>query len=119
MMQRRYTTVVVLLALTACSTVATRREDPPTLVRQTSKTVAEFRGCLLPQFDKSTYPVIYAPTANGETYSQGASQGIAGRYVNWVVDVADLGSTREVRLHAIDSMWGPNKGLIRQVEACL
>lgn len=114
-----FTAAIAALALTACSTVAARRDDPPTLVRQTQKSIADFRSCFLPQFDRSAYPVVYAPTAKGETYSQGATAGVAGRYVTWVVDINDLGSAREVRLHAVDSMWGPNRGLMRQVEVCL
>jgi hypothetical protein len=108
----------VAAALASCSTVATRRDDPPTLVRVTPKTIAQFRSCFLPQFDKSAFPVVYAPTEHGETYSWGPSANL-GRYVNWVIDITDEGASRKVVLHAITSMWGVNHKLVGQVEACL
>lgn len=111
--------ISLLVVLGGCSTVAARRDDPPTLVRQTSKSITEFRSCFLPQFDRSTYPVAYSPTASGETYSWGASQGIAGRYVSWVVDIIDQGSAREVRLYALSSIRGPDKSVAAKVEGCL
>jgi hypothetical protein len=105
--------------LVGCSTIADRREDPPDLAQTTDRTIAEFRACFLPQFDKSSYPVSYVPTATGESYSWGASAGVAGRYVSWVVDIEDQGTKRKVTLHAIHSIGGPDRKIAAKVEACL
>lgn len=107
----------VAMALTACSTVQARREDPPTFAGSTSKTLPEFQGCFARQFASKEQQPSYLPSEHGGTYIMRI--GLYQNSVAWVLDVDDDGQSRKAVLHAKNSIWGKPKELIAMVRDCL
>ncbi|MBB3940688.1 hypothetical protein GGR39_002345 [Novosphingobium fluoreni] len=101
------------LLLSSCSTVANRRDDPPSFTGLTTKSLAEFQTCFAAVTDKGQTP-SYLPKANGGTYTFD----LRG-YVLWVVDIIDRGADRQVTVHEINSMWGKNTHTAKLVQQCL
>ncbi len=89
-------------------------DDPPIFSRSTSTTLATFQSC----FTAATAGenVNYLPRGNGGTYKSSAGP---QDYVLWIVNIDDLGTERRVAIHAVDSMWGPNEGIVSKVEGCI
>jgi len=106
--------MISALALAGCSTLQSRRDDPPIFQQTTAISVQDFQGCFAEKTAKQD--VQYLPRRNGGTFSSGAG---TQRYILWVVDVDDLGAERRVTVHAVDSIWGPNKKIIAEVQACM
>lgn len=106
--------VISSLAIAGCSTVQSRRDDPPILQQTTAVSLQDFQGCFAERTAK--HNVQYLPRRNGGTFSMGAGP---QRHIFWVVDVDDLGSERRVSVYAPDSIWGQNREIIPDVQACL
>jgi hypothetical protein len=105
------------LLLAGCSTVADRRADPPIFQRTSTVSLQAFQGCFANRM--ANQDIQYLPRGNGGTYTAGFTASGMPRYVTWLVDVDDLGSERRVTIYAVDSIRGPDKGIIADVEACL
>lgn len=108
--------ILLLLLLAGCSTVASRREDPPIFVADTAMSLADFEGCFAEKTAKEE--VQHLPKRHGGTFSSGVT-GALGRYVSWLVDITDVGATRRVSVYAPDSIWGRNRHILPSVQACL
>lgn len=107
---------ITATALTACSTIDTRRADPPMIATTTTKTLAQFQGCFARQLDDSRETPTYLPNEHGGTYTY--RPGPAG-FTFWVLDLVDNGPTRSITLYAYKAPLRNNKPTVRAVEACL
>lgn len=98
------------MALAACSTVSTRRADPPVLNRVTSHNLAEFQECFAAAVADVTPPPNYLPRSGGGSYTYTLNS-----YVVWVVDITAEGVGNRV------TVYTPNAGgdIRRRVEACV
>lgn len=103
----------VILLLSACSTVETRRAQMPKLEIYTVVGLSKLQGCFANQ--TSNQNVQYLPRENGGTFSMGAGP---QRYVFWTVDIDDLGTQRRVRGYAINNITFA-KQLRPALSACL
>lgn len=105
--------LATLALLSSCSTVASRRDDPPSFTGSTTKSLAEFQTCFASATDNGQTP-SYLPKANGGTYTFALRE-----YVLWIVDIVDRGTDRQVTVHEIDSIWGKNTHTAKLVQQCL
>lgn len=104
------------LLLAGCSTTQSRRDDPPIFQQTTAAPLADIQGCIAETTAKQN--VQFMPRRNGGTFTAGHTSAIS-RYVFWVIDVEDLGTERRVTVYAVDSIFGPDTKLIRQIQPCL
>jgi hypothetical protein len=86
-----------IAALAGCSTVESRRDQPPVSERLTQVSLQQFQGCFAER--TSGQHVEYLPRTNGGSFSASAGP---QNYVSWVVDVDDLGTARRVRVFAVN-----------------
>jgi len=102
--------LVSAMALTACSTAAARRDDPPIIDRVTTRSLAEFQDCFANGVAAVTPPPNYMPRSGGGSYTYTVNS-----YVGWVVDIDAEGAGNRVR------MFSPNSGgdISRLVISCL
>jgi hypothetical protein len=101
-----------LAALPACSTVQSRRDQPPVFEQTTSTSLKAFAGCFSDKTAKQD--VQYLPRPNGATFSSGAGP---QHFVFWVVDVDDLGDRRIAKVYAVNGPTARNMA-IPAVKAC-
>lgn len=107
-------------ALSACSTIQTRRDDPPIFTGTTQRSLAEFQACFTNAMARDQ-GLRYLPRGTGGTYSSDVVSGgiVPNRYTLWVVDIDDAGSERRVAVYAAYAVPGPRRTLINQVQSCL
>jgi len=104
--------LLLVFALSACSTVASRRDQAPDFTLSGGASLQQFQGCFAERTAKQQ--VVYLPRASGGSFSSGAGP---QRYVAWLVDVDDLGASRRVSIHAVNSMIARQVAV--DVRACL
>lgn len=108
--------VISFLGLAACSTVESRREKPPVYEQTSSVPLRTFEGCFASRTAKRD--VQYLPKTDGGSFTSGFTASGMPRYVNWVVDIADLGTQRRVSVYAVNSKLA-RQDAIPAVRACL
>lgn len=112
--------LLMSVALGACSTIETRREDPPIFTGSTQRSLTEFQQCFTNAMS-SDGGLNYLPRGTGGTYSSSViSGGLApNRYTVWVLDIDDAGSERRLSLYAVYAIPGPRRTLIEKVQRCI
>lgn len=109
-----------LVGLAACSTIETRRHDPPIFTGTTQRSLAEFQQCFT-NVMSGDGDLNYLPRGTGGTYSSGVTGGAfaSSRYTVWVLDIDDAGSERRLSLYSVYAIPGPRRTLIAKVQGCL
>lgn len=105
--------ILAAALLAGCSTVSSRRDNPPIFDQTTRVSLAAFQGCFGDR--TAAQQVNYVPRTNGGSFSAGAGP---QRYVFWVVDIDDLGTGRRIRVYAVNGAVA-RKDAIPSVLACM
>jgi hypothetical protein len=101
-----------IAALAGCSTVESRRDQPPVSERMTPVSLQQFQGCFAEHTARQH--VEYLPRTNGGTFT---SSGGPQNYIYWLVDVDDLGTARRIRVYSVSRKMA-NKLTIPPVTQC-
>jgi hypothetical protein len=105
-----------LLALGACATVETQREQQPVFTGSTLNTADQVYACFYNRMIHMPR-VRYSARAHGGTIR--GRRGLIARYVNLVIDIDDIGPARRVVVHASSSSRRNYPEAITELQTCL
>lgn len=114
----RQTVVTALTALTVSTAALAAPLPAAQLSRATTKGTEPFAQCFAATQERSAKPWWFVPKEHGGTFSNLGASGVAEPYF---VDIADKGTTREVRvtLASAGASAGAGSSVVRAVESCI